>query len=371
MPFSIIRNDITKITADAIVNSANPMPVCGGGAEAAIYAAAGREKLLKARVRIGELEPGEAAATKAFGLRARHIIHTVGPVWQGGTAGELEVLADCYRHSLGLARDLGCGSIAFPLISTGTYGFPKDKALSTALNEIKAFLEKHDMEITIVVFDRSSYETAFDYEDDVKAYIDEKYAVEHAPKGRRRLDAAHVMENRPQFYGNAKMPAGKLSEDESYEALLEETAVQAARPQASYSAAKAAARPEPKAKKKSLKDIVQHVGENFQECLLRLIDERGLTDTAVYKKANLDRKLFSKIRCTRNYTPSKRTAVALAIALTLNLDQTVDLLGRAGIALSPGSKFDLIIEYCIENGIYDIYEINALLFEYGEQLLGC
>ncbi|MBR0084942.1 MAG: RNase III inhibitor, partial [Lachnospiraceae bacterium] len=176
---------------------------------------------------------------------------------------------------------------------------------------------------------------------------------------------------RPHFYGNAKMPVGKLSEDETFEAPFEETAMQAAKPQASYSAVKAAARPEPKAKKKSLKDIVQHVGENFQECLLRLIDERGLTDTVVYKKANLDRKLFSKIRCTRNYTPSKRTAVALAIALTLNLDQTIDLLGRAGIALSPGSKFDLIIEYCIENGIYDIYEINALLFEYGEQLLGC
>ncbi len=364
MPFSIIRNDITKITADAIVNSANPLPVCGGGAEAAIYAAAGRGKLLKSRSRIGELEPGEAAATKAFGLRARHIIHTVGPVWQGGTAGELEVLADCYRHSLGLARDLGCGSIAFPLISTGTYGFPKDKALSTALSEIKAFLEKHDMEITIVVFDRSSYETAFDYEDDIKAYIDEKYAAEHAPRRRDRNRPAYVMENVSYTEGSVPKPGaagqvfGELSED-------------AAPPDHEPLAAYAMTRPAAKAKKKSLKDIVQHVGENFQECLLRLIDERGLTDTAVYKKANLDRKLFSKIRCTRNYTPSKRTAVALAIALTLNLDQTVDLLGRAGIALSPGSKFDLIIEYCIENGIYDIYEINALLFEYGEQLLGC
>ena len=643
MPFKIIRQDITKVPADAIVNTANPRPVFGRGTDSAIFHAAGERKLLKERRKIGHLMPGEVAVTAAFDLPAKYIIHTVGPVWKGGDYGEFETLAACYRKSLLLAKQLGCKSIAFPLISAGNYGFPKEKALAIALDEIYKFLNgeersvsenaagrkdgrkdaaenetarngaaenesepdildnvspspeeemefddenaEDEMEVTLVVFDRKEYQLSASLMADVQQYIDDKTVEmlrgeEYHAELRRREDisddasakipysrpsirpetSAPVMERpRPAFpSANASRPQNapsaprperqesappiadkkrprkdssspmsahrwsfpgegpegfamgsaspkaakkglfgprkdkkrpkwtyKEKEEQSFgfdegvfsdaldsegpgaleeaafdaafdetasDAVFEEAASDAAFEEAAFdaafdeveeksaeygkasddgsfgaveeeyapygqiygggaydtseeehvpygSAAKQAAVDEsskkeatyrrPAAEKerpeagpllsvkssqkpqKSLEDVIRHVGENFQQMLFRLIDERGLSDAQVYKKANVDRKLFSKIRCNPDYTPKKGTALALAIALRLNLDETVDLIGRAGIALSPGNVFDIIVEYCIEKEIYDIYQINAILFEYGQPTLGC
>ena len=394
MPFRIIRDDLTKIHADAIVNTANPDPAVGGGTDSAVYEAAGYELLLAERRKIGAIAPGEAAVTEAFALPAKYIIHTVGPRWQGGAGREKELLSSCYRKSLLLAKTLGCESIAFPLISSGTYGFPKDEALECALGAFRDFLQTDDMEIILAVFDRKAFELSAGLVETVSSYIDEHYVAEKS-REEYRIDSMqarpgdkHAMqqgrrerrrnEARANIYEDAffELPPEDASIEPRYEAaLLElqeedfaprppEHSIAAARP-----AASAPQKPAPKPPR-DLKDVIGRVGENFQEMLLRMIDERHLTDTEVYKKANLDRKLFSKIRCNPAYLPKKRTALALAFALELNLDETTDLIRRAGIALSPGSEFDLIIQYCIENHIYDLFTVNALLFDYDQPLLG-
>ena len=438
MPFQIIRNDITKVRADAIVNTANPEPVYGGGTDAAIYRAAGEEKLLRERRKIGRINAGEVAVTPAFGLQAKYIIHTVGPVWIDGNHREYELLASCYRKSLLIARQLECKSIAFPLISTGVYGFPKDKALDIALDQISAFMENSEMDVTLVVFDRRAFDLSASLQEGVRQFINENYvaAREDEEYGEGGL-AAHVRNRRRRRDSDAGRSAGRPSRGlrdllretgerwrrkpgpdkeagsrpsysaqdsgffaeeeypEEYEMSfsgtwdLESSALPDSAPQVGSdavpqagpeSASQAGPGPAPRkefriespspARQRSLQDVMAHVGESFRDRLLRLIDERGLTDAQVYKRANLDRKLFSKIRCNADYTPKRKTAISLAVALELNMDETTDLLRSAGIALSPGSRFDLIISYCIQNGIYDIYRINALLFDYDQPLLG-
>ena len=327
MPFKIIRNNITLVKADAIVNTANPMPVVGGGTDSAIYDAAGREKLLEKRREIGEIKPGDARATEAFALDAKYIIHTVGPIWIDGAHDEMDVLRNCYRNSLELAGELSCKSIVFPLISTGVYGFPKDEALQIALAEINRFLLKSDMLVILVVFDRKSFELSGKLLTGIEEYIDEN----------------GVNMTRKQEYGSNS----RFSRDEHEFHINKEQ------------------KPE-----KKLSDVLGEAGKSFQDKLFELIDASGMTDVEVYKKANVDRKVFSSIKCKKDYKPSKKTAVSFAIALKLDMDATKDLLGRAGFALSPSSKFDLIISYFVEKKIYDIYEINAALFEYDEQILG-
>lgn len=381
MPFQIIRNDITKVCADAIVNTANPEPVYAGGTDAAVYFAAGEEKLLEERRKIGRISPGEAAVTPAFALPARYIIHTVGPVWEGGDRGEFELLASCYRKSLLLARQLGCKSIAFPLISTGVYGFPRDRALDIALREISSFLEDSEMEVILVVFDRKSFDLSARLSAEVSQYIDEHYAQtrstqEYAidnlrPESRagRRFRISRRKDSLPQ---EDAAPSLLMEQQAQYEACsYEENEGQAAG--AAPPEEKGAARPTQSSAphpQRSLQDVISQAGESFQECLLRMIDERGLTDAQVYKRANIDRKLFSKIRCNPGYMPRRKTIISLAVALELNMDEMTDLLRKAGIALSPGSIFDLIIRYCVENQIYDTMTINSLLFDHHQPLLG-
>ncbi|MBQ3390381.1 MAG: macro domain-containing protein [Firmicutes bacterium] len=334
MPFTIIQNDITKVAADAIVNTANPAPRYGRGTDEAIYSAAGREKLLAARGKIGRLKPGETAVTEAFDLPAKYIIHTVGPKWQGGDQWEEETLASCYRKSLQMAKILECESVAFPLISAGSYRFPKDRALQIALGEIREFLsdEENDMDVTLVVYDRGIYELSMEIAGEVKEFLRERTTeVSELYEDRRKNLACEMTYGAPMMEDAALAPA-----------------------------------PGPGG---GLEDIFDDIGDTFQQRLLKLIDERGLTDPQVYKKANLDRKLFSKIRSNPNYHPSKKTALALAIALELDMTETADLLARGELAMSPGSKFDLIIEYCIRQKIYDIFEINAILFDYEQPLL--
>ena len=364
MAFQIIRNDITKVSADAIVNSANPDVFVGRGVDSAIYHAAGPQKVRDARREIGPMMPGEAAATPAFDLDADYIIHTVGPVWRGGGARELELLADCYRNSLALAKELGCESIAFPLISTGTYGFPKDRALDTAVKEISSFLDENEMDIIMVVYDDEAFEISSELYDDVAEYIS---AEDIVPDPTEFVRGERVLRKDLPVNLDIRMLAEEMAEAEAEEPLFEGAAAptvkDAALEDAQFSLSGAD-------QGLTIEEMLEKREETFQEYLFRLIDRKGMTDPEVYKKANLDRKLFSKIRSNVDYKPSKKTAVALAVALGLNFDETKDLLLRAGIALTRSNEFDIIIEFCLENGITNIFDINNILFKFNQPILG-
>ncbi len=372
MPFQIIREDITRIRADAIVNTANPEPVCGDGTDKAIYQAAGWDRLLARRRKIGRIEVGQAAATPAFALKARYILHTVGPLWEGGNQGEEEKLRSCYENCLKLAKRRGCESIAFPLISTGVYGYPKAQALQAAVEVFRKFLEKEEMLIYLAVFDKESFGLSGSLFAEIDSYIDEKYvgerlAAEYAgqsipmPFAARRSGQTAFRQENP-------CPEAGAVQEEMPEADMPLQVREPGRNSKPMSAGGVKSLRMPV--KRSLEDVVAQAGETFQERLFRLIDQRGMGDVEVYKRANLDRKLFSKIRCDAAYQPKKGTALALAVALKLNLDETKDLLLRAGFALSPSSKSDLIIEYFIERQVYDIIDINLALFEYEQPTLG-
>ena len=359
MSFQIIRSDITKVKADVIVNTANPKPAIGGGTDSAIYHAAGENKLLAERKKIGDIAPGHAAVTPAFDLMAKHIIHNVGPVWIDGDHGERDILCSCYDNSLSLAAELKAESIAFPLIATGVYGFPKDEALNIALAEIGKFLLTHDMKIILVVFDKKAFELSGKLVDRIDEYIDE-HGVDLAEeteygkndnRNRRRVLAEREMLLHSSVMSNMPAPAEDVVE-ECYE------------PVPSMSA------PFTDMEGKSLDEVLDDAGETFQQRLFKLIDASGMDDVTVYKKANIDRKVFSRIRCKQDYKPKKKTAVAFAIALKLDMPTMLDLLSRAEIAFSPSNKFDLIVTYFITNRNYDIYEINAALFKYGQPILG-
>lgn len=355
MPFQIVRNDITKVKADAIVNTANPLPQVGAGTDSAVYQAAGRQELLEERRKIGIINPGDVAVTPAFKLDAKYIIHTVGPEWVDGEHGERETVRSCYEKSLLRAKELECESIAFPLISTGTYGFPKADALQIAVSVFGEFLSEADMEIILVVFDETSFVLSGKIFCGVDAFIDENYVS-------AKMNSEYGLKS------SARDACGNGIPDEKPRRRLFAESFQLSRRKSS---AKAESVCEDFVEEgRSLDDLMANLSDTWQESLFRLIDEKGYTDTEVYKRANVDRKLFSKIRSNPEYQPKKITAVAFALALKLNLDETKDLLGRAGYALSPSNKFDLIIEYFIGQEVYDTYTINLALFEHKQPLLG-
>lgn len=324
MPLKIVRNDITKMPVDAIVNAANETLLGGGGVDGCIHRAAGPELLAECRT-LGGCRTGDAKITGAYRLPCRYVIHTVGPVWNGGRYGERDKLVSCYRTSLALAKEHGCETVAFPLISSGIYGYPKDQALRVAVETIGAFLLYNDMTVYLVIFDRKAYQISGKLFADIAEYIDDHYVDAHT-------DAAREQKRRPAVLGSAALAPAM------------------------------AAVP--------LDERLSHLDAGFSETLLKLIDRSGRTDAEIYKKANVDRKLFSKIRNNPAYKPSKPTAIAFAVALELSLRETRDLIARAGYALSPGSKFDVIIEYFIGQGKYDIFEINEALFAFDQSLLG-
>lgn len=336
MPLEIIRNDITKVDVDAIVNAANSSLLGGGGVDGAIHRAAGPELVAECRT-LGGCDVGQAKITKGYLLPAKYVIHTVGPVWRGGKNGEEKLLVVCYRNSLALAKKHNFESIAFPLISSGAFGYPRDKALKVAISIIGDFLLNNEMTIYLVVFDKASFALSEKLVSSIAQYIDENY-IEELPVGR---------------YDRSK-ERRLLNEYRLEESMLSPIAA-----------------PAPGVKRKrSLDDVVKRMDETFSQMLLRLIDEKSMTDAETYKKANIDRKLFSKIRNDVYYKPSKPTAIAFAIALRLNLDETRDLLFKAGFALSNSSKFDIIIQYFIEDDNYNIFEINEALFAFDQTLLG-
>lgn len=363
MPFQIIRNDITKVRADAIVNTANPFPIVGDGTDTAIYRAAGWDRLLAEREKIGLIEPGHTEYTDAFDLPAKYIFHTVGPVWVDGKHGEKKVLRGSYRSALELADELSCKSIAFPLMASGSYMFPKDVALQIALEEIQKFLMNHEMRVLLVVFDRKAFELSGKLVGEIEEYIDE-HAVGELHRREYYEDDSAVSSRLPSQRNAAisKNVSGKAAPAKAASAKNANWQSQAVSFDSDFW--------KPKKTTKSLDDILDDSSETFQQKLFLLIDESGLTDAQVYHKANISKQVFSKIRSNEDYTPKKKTAVALAIALNLDMERTQDLLSRAGYALSPSNKFDLIISYFITRHDYDIFKINSTLFRYGQSTLG-
>ncbi len=337
MPFEIIRNDITKVRADAIVNAANSSLLGGGGVDGAIHRAAGPGLLEECRT-LGGCAVGQAKITKGYDLPAGYVIHTVGPVWRGGGENEEKLLTDCYRNSLALARQYHLKSIAFPLISSGVFGYPRGKALQTAVSAIREFL-LHDEEMTVflVVYETDAFEISGKLFLSIRQYIDDTYNGEPFSESIDLVESDYL----------------------SYPDRVDE--IRCSRLELPTAAGK---------QKRSLAEAVRQMDETFSQMLLRLIDECGMTDAETYKRANIDRKLFSKIRSDVNYRPGKSTALAFAVALKLNLDETQDLLLKAGFALSNSSKFDIIIRYFIEHGNYDMFEINEALFAFDQSLLG-
>ena len=418
MPLLFVRQDITKMYVDAIVNAANETLLGGGGVDGAIHHAAGSDLLRECRT-LGGCKTGEAKRTNAYRLPCKYVIHTVGPVWHGGNAGEEALLSDCYANALRIADESECESVAFPLISSGVYGYPKADAIRVAVRSIRDFLQTHDMTVYLVLFDRDAVDTARARFPGLQQYIDDnavreiekRYSREgrcllnNAPAARRpdmdslsqrgydlpdvasefrapkepddsksvrkkrRTEKKHPLRDRITKRIRPDVGEDLLDSDEygsfSYDAGSE--------PESAVCAPTISRLPEPRVAdaNASLDDwLFRQIDESFSEMLLRKIDEKGMTDAECYKKANIDRKLFSKIHNNPQYKPSKSTAVAFAIALELPLPEAREMLNKAGYAFSRSSKFDLIVEYFISRGDYDVFEINEALFAYDQNLLG-
>jgi O-acetyl-ADP-ribose deacetylase len=331
MPLTIIRHDITQLNVDAIVNAANPFLLPGAGVCEAIFEAAGQTAMRQACDALAPVNPGQAVITPGFRLPAKYVIHAVGPIYQDGKHGESDLLRQAYLNSLELATKHQCESIAFPLIANGVYQYPAAEVLTIALSVIRNYVKNHEMDVTLVVFDRNAFDISEALLGDIESYIDEHYVDERSHLRRRRLDMdTFNLPMRSTSESNRLEPASSLGLD----------------------------------------DLIDHLDESFSSALFRLIDQKGLKDPDVYKKANLDRKHFSKIRSNVHYVPSKPTAVALALALELNLHETETLLRKAGLALSSSSKFDVLISYFITRKMYKIDDINEVLFHYDQTLLG-
>ena len=358
MPFKIVRNDITKVKADVIVNTANPNPICGSGTDLAIYEAAGKEQLLAAREQIGKIARGEIAVTGAYNLNAKYIIHVVGPVWEDGAHREFEILESCYHKSLEKAVELKCESIAFPLISTGVYGFPKDKALQIAVSVFSEFLLVNDIQIILVVFDKKSFQLSGQIVGEIDSYIDANYV-------RKSHEREYPVRNR-----RSARFKNLSEEDLCYEELIQKNQIEENHPFDSEEKNSNLAEPCMLSADMSLEDQLANMGASFHDKLFELIDASHLDNKDVWKRANLDRKHFSKIQCDMNYHPKKKTVMALCIALELDLEQSKDLLARADLAFSPSSKVDLIVHKAIIDKKYDIMQLNVTLFKYTNEILG-
>ena len=332
MPFKIVRNDITRMNVDAIVNTANEAPTYSTGVDTAVYMAAGVEELLAERKKIGYMEEGDVAITPGFKLPAKYIIHAVSPFYTDGTSGEEKKLRACYKKSLNLAYMNKCESIAFPLISTGNFGYPKEEAMRVAVDEINAFLLQHDMLVYLVVFDTKSTELGLKLNPALEAYIDHNYVCDQREK-----------EYGDRYFGSvAKMEAPRMESPkiDCYYDFLEEN-------------------------ESALNERMQHMSDTFQEYLFYLIETKGLSNAEVYKRAIITKQTFSKIKVNPQYHPDKSTAMRLCVGAKLSLDETIDLLARAGYALSPCDKTDIIFSFFIENKVFDMIEIDIALEEHG------
>lgn len=388
MPFQIIRNDITKVKADVIVNTANPKPVIGGGTDSAIYKAAGEEKLLAERQKIGHIARGEMAVTSAYDLKAKYIIHTVGPIWEGGSKGEFDILRSCYRKPLEKAAELGCESVAFPLIATGVYGFPKDKALQIAMSEISSFLMQDGIEMTVklVVFGDKAFrlsrnlffqvESFITDEEVIKAHLDE-YGIEQEEF--EHIKDRYRREREYERYYPANRPTGVL--DFSDECELPETVEFGDINIGSVgSTSKKPVKKETGSTYKKPfnehsfdKSLYMNDGKEelpFQKHLLKLIIDRDLDNTTVYKSSNVTKGAFSKIMCGDTKIPKKKAVLGFCIGLKLSLEEAEELLASADMAFNPYDKRDKLVIQCLQRGQYNIDEVNSMLYICHQPLLG-
>lgn len=346
MPFNIIRNDIVTMKVDAIVNAANTeLKYGGGGVGERIFTAAGVEEMTAACDSIGGCPTGSAVITPGFKLPAKYVIHAVGPVWQGGGQGEEQILRSAYRSSLELAVQYDIESIAFPLLSSGNYRYPYEQALAVALDEINRFVFQYDKQVTLVMFDTTATALGFKLRDDLISYIDDNYVEEHtnlnrrdtyrpfaAPTAKREKpprEKPGVLHDQDVFYSIQMQPSMPLEEG-----------------------------------------LVFPQEKTFSEALLNLIDSKGMTDVETYRRSNIDRRLFSKIRSNADYSPRKSTVLALTIGLKLSVQEAQDLLARAGFAFSPCDRRDLIVRYFLERRDHDIAKVNGALFDFDQELLG-
>ncbi|MBR3493857.1 MAG: O-acetyl-ADP-ribose deacetylase [Clostridia bacterium] len=354
MPFQIVRNDITRMQVDAIVNAANSSLLGGGGVDGAIHAAAGPELRAECAT-LGGCDVGEAKITAAYRLPAKYVIHTVGPIWRGGGNGERELLTACYRNALALAEANGCETVAFPLISAGAYGYPESQAVAVAEETIRAYLMEHDLTVYLVLYGPTELPTRSRVLLEVLRYI-----------GWARQAAAGAMPApmAPPPAGTEDRPRRKREAEQAIR--VEEAAREKARRQVYAAADEAMATPLMAA----VEELLKRTDEGFSAALLRLIDERGMTDAQAYRRANVDRRLFSKIRSNPDYRPSKSTVFAFAVALRLTLPETEDLLRKAGFAFSDASKSDLVVKFFLERHLWDIDEINEVLYQFDLPLLG-
>lgn len=313
MPFLMIRNDITKVAADAIVNPANRNLLQGSGTSRAIYQAAGEQELTASCEAIGHCDLGRAVCTPAFGLPAKYIFHAVCPAWHGGGFGEAEQLAGAYHSALELAAEYHCESVAFPLLSSGNYGYPKEQAFRIAVDTITQYVMEHDLTVYLVLYDRDSLAVSRKLFASVEEYIDDHYVAQN--------DESYQFDRRRRE--SVERRRWRLEEEAT---PMLETAAAPPPPATAPMAAR------------SLEHLMDNLGESFTTRLLRLIDERGLKDSTVYKQSNISRQHFSKIQCNRDYSPKKKTVLAFAVGLHLSEDETIDLLKSAGYAFSDGSK---------------------------------
>lgn len=422
MPFQIVRNDITAMKVDAIVNAANSQLAMGGGVCGGIFKKAGARRMKRACDEIGGCQTGRAVYTPAFDLDAQYVIHAVGPVWEGGNADEEELLYSAYTQALRTAASLGVKSIALPLISAGSFGYPVDQAYLVAVSAIQEFLNKHDIMVYLVVFSNAATQIARDVPEGLQEFIDSTYVDEAEAEDERifqrgrhsRMVYRDEKETTGELYSLEEAPcmaSFDAPREDPYDASFAEAAAAmpapcaapAAKPTGTSTARHAkhsgfpflgshAKREEAREDMReealpmaqfeaqepmmsfggapSLDDVLKNLDESFSATLLRLIDERNLSDAAVYKRANISRQLFAKIRKDDGYRPSKPTVLALAVALEMGLEDAEALLKRAGFSLSHSSKFDVIVEYFLRRGEYDIFAINEALYAYDQPLLG-
>lgn len=353
MPLKIIRQDITKIKCDAIVDPTNEGMIPGGGVDLAIHKAAG-ERLIEACRDQGVCPIGEARVTKAFDLPCKYVIHTAGPIWQGGEMGETKKLASCYKSCLSAAIEKKCSTIAFPLISSGTYGFPKDRVMRIAVDAISEYLFRYELTVYLVVFDKESYGISQALFEDVTDFIDDNY-IEEYPKT--------VFCQQPLVLGGSprggSLKSTKVKSNVSRDMVCEEVLSDSFAPTEALS------------KGLTLEDMLKEMDKGFADTLFEYIDKKGLTDVECYKRSNVDKKTFSKIKCNKDYRPGKITVVSFAIGLRLNKKETDRLLNTVGMSLSKSNKFDVIIDYFVTTGNYtDVFDVNEVLYKFDQSTLG-
>ena len=384
MPFQIIRNDIKKIKADAIVNTANPDAAVDGGADSSIYKAAGEYRLPEAEKKIGLLSTGNAVVTAAYDLDAKYIIHVSCPLWADGSKGEADCLRLCYDNALQLAYEYGCKSIAFPLIATGSFGFPKELGIQIAVDAFTSFLEDNDIEITLAVPGSEDVSISGNLVEKVAEFIDDYVAVDvseeydgdgyqYEPENRSESEGSSLsgyISIPPFFSKNKKEKRGKSLK--ALEAEIKEAELPVPEMMFPCSEVKSLSAPQTSFLRKapfdaeesleaSLKEIYK---ESFEKYLQQLINRKGLKNSEVYAAANISKQYFSKL-LKGQVKPSKEKMLALAVGLRLNRDETVDFLRIAGYAISPVSQTDRIVEYFIEHEDYNVMKIDIVLFDYG------